>query len=124
MTKAKANKLMLEHSRDIVAPSFANKIVQAYGQSLKSLGIKAYPAKEFEVISYNPKALSVSMYEVAQALCQRITGVYVQTMMNGRGSGAQDITEKAVAKLEAMSDSSPCKICGATGYCEDFHPIA
>lgn len=90
---------MLGYSREIVDPTFANSIVKAYGQTLKSIGIKAYPASQFAVITHNPRAMSVSMFEVAQALCLKVTGKYIQTMMNGRGSGAEDITKKAVAEL-------------------------
>lgn len=98
MTKAKAKKLMLEHSRDVVEPAFASKITQAFGFSLSDLNIKPRKVSEFPIIHSEETATltAVAISEVAQALAFEITGEYVRTILNGRGSGAEDITTKAV----------------------------
>lgn len=90
---------MLENSRTIVDPAFANSIAKAYGQTLKSLGIMAVRAEAYHTNIYNPKAMSVSIYEVAKELCFKVTGIDVHSGMHGKGSYAEDITEKAIAEL-------------------------
>ena len=98
MTQAKAKKLMLEYARDVVQPSFASKITQAFGFSLSDLGIKPQKVSEFAIISADEtkSLLAVSMSDVARALAQEVAGIIVSSNLNGRGSSAQDIAEKAV----------------------------
>jgi len=101
MTQAKAKKLMLEYARDVVQPSFASKITQAFGFSLSDLGIKPQKVSEFAIISADEtkSLLAVSMSDVARALAQEVAGIIVSSNLHGRGSSAQDIVKKAVALL-------------------------
>ncbi len=99
MTKAKAKKLMLEHSREVVDPAFASKITQAFGFSLSDLGIKPQKVSDFAILySEETKSLSaVAISEVSVNLAEKITGVRVYSSLMGRGSSAQDLVEQAVA---------------------------
>ncbi len=101
MTKAKANKLMLEYDRNVIDPALASKITKAYGLKLSDLGIKAKKVSEFPIIySEETKELkAVATYYLAQELAFKITGERPSSMMNGRGSSAEDIVKKAVALL-------------------------
>lgn len=101
MTKAKAKKLMLEYSRDVVNPTFASKITQAFGFSLSDLGIKPKKVSSFAILySEETKSLSaVSISDVARELADKITGVRVHSPLHGHGSSAQDLVEKAVVLI-------------------------
>ena len=101
MTKAKAKKLMLEYSREVVEPAFASKITQAFGFSLSDLEIKPRPLSTFPIlVSEESKSIkAVAMKDVARELALKITGERVYSNMNGHGSSAEDITRKAIALI-------------------------
>ncbi len=102
MTKTKAIKLMLENSRAVVDPAFASEIAKAFGYTLSKLGIKSAKNSEHNRLRYsNPNLKSVAIYELAKNLVREEKQVIVQSMMNGRGSYAEDITEQACAILTA-----------------------
>jgi len=98
MTQAKAKKLMLEYARDVVQPSFASKITQAFGFSLSDLKIKPRKLSQFPIFSTKETGslLAVAMKDVAQVLAYKITGTQVYSDLNGHGSSAQDTVEQAV----------------------------
>lgn len=92
---------MIEHSRDVVEPTFASKITQAFGFSLSDLGIKPRPVSSFPILyaeeSKTLKAVAIS--DVARQLALQITGQEVYSNLMGRGSSAQDIVEKSLALI-------------------------
>jgi hypothetical protein len=101
MTKAKALKLMGEYSRDVVEPSFAQKITKAFGFSLSDLGVASKKISEFPIMHTEEvrNLKGVAMYGVARALVYKLTGITLYSNMNGRGSAADDIVSKAIDVL-------------------------
>ena len=102
MTKQETLKLFKEHARQIVAPETADKFLEPFGETIKSLKIKPKKSKEFYHINCNEETgelLSVAIYEVARALAEKKNGVRLSSMMNGIGSYSEDITKKAIESL-------------------------
>jgi hypothetical protein len=102
MTKTKALKQLKEYSRNVITPEFASKIAQAFGYTLKDLHLKSTKVEDFGRLNYTPETAKLKAIEtsrLANELCYKITGEYVESNMMGSGSYAQDITEKAVAKI-------------------------
>jgi len=113
MTKTKALELMLEYSRQVIDPALARKIAKAFGYILTDLGIHAQKVSSFHRMTYNAETenlTAVSIYHLAQELALKETGTKVESRMNGQGSYAQDITEKAVEILKLHQTQK------ATGY--------
>lgn len=103
MTKTKALKEMTEYARYVLNPSFAREIAKAFGYTLKDLGLQPQKTKTFHRLNYSADTAdlqSVACYDLARELAFKVTGERVETGMNGRGSAAQDLTEKAVALLK------------------------
>jgi len=107
MNKVEAAKVMYEHERDVVFESLAEDVAKAFGTSLHELRITPRPANTFHRLvpmKGHEKDLVVSMYEVASHIAKFVTSISVYSDMNGAGSYADDITEKAIAML---CDCSP-----------------
>lgn len=103
MTKTKALEQMRKYSRNVVDPELARKIAKAFGYSLKDLEITARKVDQFYRMNYSEetaKLTAVSIYELAQGLNLAIVGKQVYSNMNGLGSYADDITEKACNNIE------------------------
>jgi len=100
MTKAKAKKLMLEYARLVISPTLANKIAQAFGYSLKELNLVPTKVKDFHRMNYTKETAelkAISVHQLAQAIAEKKNpNITIQSMMNGMGSMAEDITEKAI----------------------------
>jgi hypothetical protein len=102
MTKAKAIKLMKEHSREVVEPTLASKITQAFGFKLSDLDIKPKKVSDFHRLTYSNDVKNlkgIAVYYVAMRLAEKITGVIPTSLMHGFGSMAEDITEKSILLL-------------------------
>lgn len=93
---------MQTYSRYVLDPKFAQEIAKAFGYSLKDLGLQPRKTKTFHRLNYNVDVAdlpSVSTYDLARELAEKITGESVSSGMHGMGSMAQDITEKSLALL-------------------------
>ena len=64
MTKAKAIKLMKLYSREVIDPSLALKIAQAFGYNLTQLGIKSKKLKDFTRLNYLKEGENLSAVSV------------------------------------------------------------
>lgn len=101
ITIEEAKSRMIEHSREIVWPSFAAEITEAFGFSLKDLGLKTKKLSEFPILfdPANKDAECIAIEDVARTLAEKISGQQVYSNQMGRGSSAQEITEKSVALI-------------------------
>ncbi len=103
MTKAKALKQLMEYSRNVIEPTFASKLAQAFGYSLKELDIKPRFLSEFRRLNFDPataKLKAVSVQELMQALVWKIKGQKITSACLGEGSRADHIVEQAVKLLK------------------------
>lgn len=94
---------MLEASRRVCDPNYAEDLLKPFGQTLKSVGIKPIKTNQMYRLNYaeeDAEKPSVAIYDLAQSLAQKLTGIRVSSGMHGQGSYAQDITEKAVSLIE------------------------
>ena len=101
-TKEEAKETLLENSRRVCDPDYADDLLKPFGESMKSLGLASAPTKNFSRLNYleaDADKPSVAIYNLAQDLAQKLTGERVSSGMHGRGSYAEDITKKAVALL-------------------------
>lgn len=102
-TKETSKQAMLDNSRSVCDPEYAEDLLRPFGQTLESLGIKPIPSKLMNRLNYaleDADRQSVPIYELSQKLAYELTGERVTSGMYGRGSYAQDVTEKAVALLK------------------------
>ena len=71
MTKAKAMELMNEYSRQVIDPSLARKIAQAFGYTLSQLGLKGQKVSSFHRLNYSEETknlTAISVSDLAQAI--------------------------------------------------------
>lgn len=90
MTKTKALKEMLENERAVIDPMFASKIAKAFGYSLRDLGLKAKPVKDFHRMNYTEETKnlkSIAVYELARMIAKRI---YKKTFYESSGQTKED----------------------------------
>jgi len=104
MTKEQAYKEMLENSRALVSPKFAEEIAKAFGQNLQTLNIMAMPTKYFYRANFSKETQdlnSVSINLLASRLVEKLTKEEApKGIFHGAGSNAEWITEKSVAVLK------------------------
>jgi hypothetical protein len=104
MTKYEATESLKEYSRNVVKPDLAINIAKAFGYTLADLDIQTRKTKDFQRMNYSNQTgdlEAVSISALAKNLCLKVTGIEVTSEMNGTGSYAQDITDKAVEQITA-----------------------
>ena len=102
MNKIEATKALLDYSRDVIFEDLAQDIAKAFGYSLHDLRLAPQPANTFHRLVPVPgheKDMCVSVYELASRIAKGETKQKPSSGMNGIGSYAQDITEKAIGML-------------------------
>ena len=104
MTKEKAYEELLENSRALVCPKFAEEIAKAFGQDLQTLNIMAMPTKTFYRANFSKETQdlnSVSINLLASRLVEKLTKQEApRGIFHGEGRNAEWITEKSVEILK------------------------
>lgn len=107
MTRKNALQALLENSRALIAPEYAEEIAMAFGETLETLRVRIAKTKNFNrAWPYGKKEAemeSVSVYGLASLLVEKIAKQPApEGIFHGAGRNAEYITEKSVAILQSI----------------------
>lgn len=103
MTKDEALKVLHECNRAVIGAQDAEEIANAFGQTLKGLGIGGIKNSQHYRLNYRQDEANletIAVYDLATELAEKLTGERPSSGMYGRGSYAEDMTEQSIKLLE------------------------